>query len=191
MHGVYCKAHHIVLCYTHYVTYLNLCGFLTPPTAALRLAGSASCLRGALPPVTLRAVCLVRAMITQYSLYHVMQALELLVSCLSSCICMYEQLKQQHYQYARSVAASIVMMMMHCYTLTYNCCTTHYELFNYNCLNALTVCLWCMLVYWYANDHMHDDDDDACSSSSGSVTVHAYHSFMQCYTYTKWEHTDT
>merc|ERR1740138_931113 len=39
-------------------------GFLTPPVegADLRAALEASCLRGALPPVDLRAVCLVRAM---------------------------------------------------------------------------------------------------------------------------------
>ena len=39
--------------------------FLTPPVAgALFLAALvASCLRGALPPVDLRAVCLVRAML--------------------------------------------------------------------------------------------------------------------------------
>ncbi len=38
--------------------------FLTPPVAGalLRAAFVASCLRGALPPVDLRAVCLVRAM---------------------------------------------------------------------------------------------------------------------------------
>ena len=38
-------------------------GFLTPPVAGadLRAALVASCLRGALPPVLLRAVCLVRA----------------------------------------------------------------------------------------------------------------------------------
>ena len=41
-----------------------LCGFLTPPVAGadLRAALVASCLRGALPPVDLRAVCFVRAM---------------------------------------------------------------------------------------------------------------------------------
>jgi len=40
-----------------------LCGFLTPPVAGalLRAALVASCLRGALPPVDLRAVCFVRA----------------------------------------------------------------------------------------------------------------------------------
>ena len=39
--------------------------FLTPPVAGadLRAALVASCLRGALPPVDLRAVCLVRAMV--------------------------------------------------------------------------------------------------------------------------------
>jgi hypothetical protein len=40
------------------------CGFLTPPLlslADLRAARSASAFRGALPPVDLRAVCLVRA----------------------------------------------------------------------------------------------------------------------------------
>ena len=41
-------------------------GFLTPPVAGalLRAALVASCLRGALPPVDLRAVCLVRAILT-------------------------------------------------------------------------------------------------------------------------------
>lgn len=41
-----------------------LCGFLTPPVAGadFRAALVASCFRGALPPVDLRAVCLVRAM---------------------------------------------------------------------------------------------------------------------------------
>ena len=40
-------------------------GFLTPPVAGadLRAALVASCLRGALPPVDLRAVCLVRAIL--------------------------------------------------------------------------------------------------------------------------------
>lgn len=39
-------------------------GFLMPPVEGvdLRAAFEASCLRGALPPVDLRAVCLVRAM---------------------------------------------------------------------------------------------------------------------------------
>ena len=39
--------------------------FLTPPVAGalLRAALVASCLRGALPPVDLRAVCFVRAML--------------------------------------------------------------------------------------------------------------------------------
>ena len=42
----------------------HLWGFLTPPVAGadLRAALVASCLRGALPPVDLRAVCFVRAM---------------------------------------------------------------------------------------------------------------------------------
>ncbi|KAL9329731.1 hypothetical protein ACSQ67_004734 [Phaseolus vulgaris] len=42
---------------------LNLWGFFTPPVAGadLRAAFVASCFRGALPPVDLRAVCLVRA----------------------------------------------------------------------------------------------------------------------------------
>ena len=42
------------------------CGFLTPPAvgADLRAALVASCLRGAFPPVDLRAVCLVRAIET-------------------------------------------------------------------------------------------------------------------------------
>jgi hypothetical protein len=45
---------------------LKRCGFFTPPVegADLRAAFDASCLRGALPPVDLRAVCLVRAMTT-------------------------------------------------------------------------------------------------------------------------------
>ena len=42
-----------------------LWGFLTPPVAGadLRAALVANCLRGALPPVDLRAVCLVRAIL--------------------------------------------------------------------------------------------------------------------------------
>ena len=42
-----------------------LCGFLTPPVAGadLRAALVASCFLGALPPVDLRAVCLVRAIV--------------------------------------------------------------------------------------------------------------------------------
>jgi hypothetical protein len=45
---------------------LYLCGFFTPPVAGalLRAALVASCLRGALPPVDLRAVCFVRAIAT-------------------------------------------------------------------------------------------------------------------------------
>lgn len=45
--------------------YLYRCGFFTPPVdgALLRAAFVASCLRGALPPVDLRAVCLVRAIL--------------------------------------------------------------------------------------------------------------------------------
>ena len=41
------------------------CGFFTPPVAGadFRAALVASCLRGALPPVDLRAVCLVRAIL--------------------------------------------------------------------------------------------------------------------------------
>ena len=44
----------------------HLWGFLTPPVAGadLRAALVASCLRGALPPVDLRAVCFVRAMVS-------------------------------------------------------------------------------------------------------------------------------
>jgi histone H3 len=47
---------------------LNLCGFLTPPVAGadFRAAFVASCFLGALPPVDLRAVCLVRAMSIDY-----------------------------------------------------------------------------------------------------------------------------
>nr|GFA14072.1 putative L-ascorbate peroxidase [Tanacetum cinerariifolium] len=39
---------------------LNLCGFFTPPVAGadFQAAFVASCLRGAFPPVDLRAVCL-------------------------------------------------------------------------------------------------------------------------------------
>lgn len=48
-----------------YKIYLYRCGFLTPPVdgALLRAAFVASCLRGAFPPVDLRAVCLVRAIV--------------------------------------------------------------------------------------------------------------------------------
>ena len=44
----------------------HLWGFFTPPVAGadLRAALVASCLRGALPPVDLRAVCFVRAMMS-------------------------------------------------------------------------------------------------------------------------------
>ena len=44
------------------------CTFLTPPVAGalLRAALVASCLRGALPPVDLRAVCFVRAMLMTF-----------------------------------------------------------------------------------------------------------------------------
>ncbi|CAN1166113.1 hypothetical protein LINPERPRIM_LOCUS34114 [Linum perenne] len=42
---------------------LNLCGFFTPPVAGADFLAAfvASCFRGALPPVDLRAVCFVRA----------------------------------------------------------------------------------------------------------------------------------
>jgi len=43
---------------------LNLCGFFTPPARALFLADLEAILRGALPPVDLRAVCLVRAILS-------------------------------------------------------------------------------------------------------------------------------
>ena len=45
-----------------------LCGFLTPPVAGadLRAALVASCFLGALPPVDLRAVCLVRAIVFDF-----------------------------------------------------------------------------------------------------------------------------
>lgn len=45
----------------------NLCGFLIPPVAGadLRAALVAICLRGAFPPVDLRAVCLVRAILDE------------------------------------------------------------------------------------------------------------------------------
>ena len=48
---------------------LYLCGFLTPPVAGalLRAALVASCFLGALPPVDLRAVCLVLAMTTEFN----------------------------------------------------------------------------------------------------------------------------
>ncbi len=44
---------------------LYLCGFLIPPVdgADFRAAFVANCLRGAFPPVDLRAVCLVRAIL--------------------------------------------------------------------------------------------------------------------------------
>ena len=46
-------------------TEAHLWGFFTPPVAGadLRAALVASCLRGALPPVDLRAVCFVRAIL--------------------------------------------------------------------------------------------------------------------------------
>ena len=48
-----------------------LCGFLTPPVlgADLRAAFVANCLRGALPPVDLRAVCFVRAILFFFFLF--------------------------------------------------------------------------------------------------------------------------
>ena len=44
---------------------LNLCGFFTPPVAGADFLAAfvASCFLGALPPVDLRAVCLVRAIL--------------------------------------------------------------------------------------------------------------------------------
>ena len=60
-----------------------LWGFLTPPVAGadLRAALVASCLRGALPPVDLRAVCLVRAMFASLVLS------ENRFGCLNVCCC--------------------------------------------------------------------------------------------------------
>ena len=51
---------------------LYLCGFLTPPVvgADLRAALVASCFLGALPPVDLRAVCLVRAIVRFLTLFY-------------------------------------------------------------------------------------------------------------------------
>ena len=52
-----------------------LCGFLTPPVAGadLRAALVASCFLGALPPVDLRAVCLVRAIVNDLNIYEEMR----------------------------------------------------------------------------------------------------------------------
>ena len=49
---------------------LYLCGFLTPPVAGalLRAALVASCFLGAFPPVDLRAVCFVRAIVSSNSM---------------------------------------------------------------------------------------------------------------------------
>ena len=46
----------------------NLWGFFTPPVAGADFLAAfvASCLRGAFPPVDLRAVCLVRAIFSFY-----------------------------------------------------------------------------------------------------------------------------
>lgn len=51
---------------------LYLCGFFTPPVdgALFRAALVANCLRGALPPVDLRAVCFVRAIVELIYLYQ-------------------------------------------------------------------------------------------------------------------------
>ena len=59
----------------------HLWGFFTPPVAGadLRAALVASCLRGALPPVDLRAVCLVRAMVSALLLLCKRVCLPLLV----------------------------------------------------------------------------------------------------------------
>ena len=48
-------------------------GFFAPPAAGadLRAALVASCLRGAFPPVDLRAVCLVRAMVGYNNMFGV------------------------------------------------------------------------------------------------------------------------
>merc|ERR1719468_265824 len=56
------RASHQHLTETATVPGLYLWGFFTPPVegADLRAALVASCLRGAFPPVDLRAVCLVR-----------------------------------------------------------------------------------------------------------------------------------
>lgn len=58
--------------YVHLITaaaqpHLYLCGFLTPPVegALFRAALVASCFLGAFPPVDLRAVCFVRAIVSQ------------------------------------------------------------------------------------------------------------------------------
>jgi histone H3 len=52
----------------------NLCGFLTPPVVAgavLRAARFvANCLRGAFPPVDLRAVCFVRAILNIFTYFQ-------------------------------------------------------------------------------------------------------------------------
>ena len=56
----------------------HLWGFLTPPVAGadLRAALVASCLRGALPPVDLRAVCFVRAMAAGYPVLGIWRSFE-------------------------------------------------------------------------------------------------------------------
>jgi len=57
-------------CETKTLKYVYLWGFFTPPVAGadLRAALVASCFLGALPPVDLRAVCLVRAMMSVFAL---------------------------------------------------------------------------------------------------------------------------
>ena len=58
----------LLRCYVPY-----LWGFLTPPVAGadFRAALVANCFLGAFPPVDLRAVCLVRAMLTLVKVFQV------------------------------------------------------------------------------------------------------------------------
>ena len=60
----------LLRCYVQY-----LWGFLTPPVAGadFRAALVANCFLGAFPPVDLRAVCLVRAMLTLVKLFQILE----------------------------------------------------------------------------------------------------------------------
>ena len=65
----------------------HLWGFFTPPVAGadLRAALVASCLRGALPPVDLRAVCLVRAMVISLWILCVCECVAWLIALIRFC----------------------------------------------------------------------------------------------------------
>ena len=73
-----------------------LCGFLTPPVAGadLRAALVANCFLGALPPVDLRAVCFVRAIVFFLFVFCIYKYIEKRVQCVCgagvrarTCVC--------------------------------------------------------------------------------------------------------